>query len=216
MKTISNQAVALAMALAAWAVNGPAINAQGIELVTNGGFETGDFAGWSAPSPNPNPWSPVATNAHSGQYSAMCPDLGYAVAQTTLYQSLTPVFVGDIASAGFWYYIARPGPGGDPAFASQLVFSDGTSVQDSVLVSDPSYRINQWVFRDWTPTLQANPGKILVRVGFFPQFTDIHYVDDVSVRGTPATPEPSVFALLGLAGAALIMARAAPSPRGAE
>ena len=207
MKTSSNIPVTVALAFAAWAVSIPDINAQVVELIDNGGFETGDFAGWSVPSPNPNPWYIVSTNHHGGQFSAMCPDLGYAVGQTTLFQSVAPTLVEDISSAGYWYYIARSSPGGNPASATRLVFSDGTSVQDSLLISDPEYRLNEWAYRDWTPTLVANAGKILVQVGFFPQYTDIHYIDDVSVIGIPTIPEPSTLALLGLYPMALMIAR---------
>jgi hypothetical protein len=206
MKAISNNAAALVLALLASAAAAPVINAQ-IELVNNRGFETGDFTGWSAPSPNPNPWSIVSTNHHSGQFSAMCPDLGYAVAATTLFQPVGPSRVEDIVSAGFWYYIARPSPGGSPAFATLLTFSDGTWVQDSLFTSDPSYRLNQWAFRDWMPTLDAYPGKTLVQVGFFPQYGDTHFVDDVSVIGTLYVREPSTSALLGFCIAAPMIAR---------
>jgi len=137
----------------------------------------------------------------------MCPDLGYALADVTLFHNVRPIHVEDIVSAGYWYYIARASPGGNPASATRLTFSDGTSVQDSLLTSDPSYRLNQWAFRDWTPTLEASPGKTLVQVGFFPQYSDIHYIDDVSIVGIPAIPEPSMFALWGLWTAAVMIAR---------
>lgn len=207
MRASLNVPFSLTLALVAWTTSVLNGNAQVKELIDNGGFEIGEFAGWSAPSPNPNPWYMTATNHHGGQFAAMCPDLGYAVGQTTLFQSITPALVEDITSAGYWYYISRPSPGGNPAFATRLVFSDGTSVQDSLLISDAEYRLNEWAYRDWIPTLEANAGKFLVQVGFFPQYTDIHYVDDVSVIGIPTVPEPAAPALWGLLTLVLMITR---------
>jgi hypothetical protein len=169
-----------------------------VELIVNGGFETGDLTGWSSPVPNPNPWSVSNSLPHMGNYSAYNPALGSATAAPTLYQTFLPTPVSGISTAGLWYYH----PGGAPGtigFAAQLVFSDGTKAQDFLFASDPNYQVNVWAYRDLRPTLVEFPDKQLVGIGFFPKAGGSQFVDDVSVVGIPIVPEPST-AILGCLG----------------
>jgi hypothetical protein len=174
--------------------------AQTQQVIINGGFETGDFSGWSTYNAA-NPWSIRTNNPHSGNYSAF--NLGYltAIGQPTLWQSFAPVPVQDISSAGYWYfdtdYFANTGFGLD----ALLLFSDGTAVADTLFASDPSYKLNQWVYRDLVPTLAANAGKSLVEVGFYPELHVNQYIDDVSIV---IIPEPKVW-LLVLLGIPLVI-----------
>jgi hypothetical protein len=46
-------------------------SASATNLVVNGGFETGDFTGWTVSGPDFNGWNGISTNGpHSGAYSA--------------------------------------------------------------------------------------------------------------------------------------------------
>ena len=49
------------------------------------------------------------------------------------------------------------------------------------LADDPSYKEDQWTFRNWMPTLIANPGKKLISVGFFAAVQKSQCIDDVSI-----------------------------------
>ena len=178
------------------------VNAALIEKIENGGFESGDIAGWSEPSTNPNPWIVVSDNSHTGTYSAYNPALNSALASPTLFQSFAPTLVDNITSADFWYF--HEGGSGTVGLATLLTFSDGTWVQDTLFAADPSYKQNIWTFRDLMPTLLENSGKHLVEIGFFPKSGGSQYVDDVSVSAVPIPLAVWLFGsgLLGLIGVA--------------
>jgi hypothetical protein len=173
-------------------------DAAPIDSIQNGGFEAGDFSGWSAPTYNPNPWFVTSDRAGAGVYSAYNPALDSALAATTLYQTFAPIAVERIVRADFWYF--HEGGPGTVGLASLLTFDDGTFVQDTLFAADPEYRQGVWTRRDLTPTLRAHRGKHLVQIGFFPKLLGEQYIDDVSIR---VVPEPATGAL---ALAALIAA----------
>jgi hypothetical protein len=150
-----------------------------IEIIENGGFEK-QLSSWSQPTPNPNPWTVELSNPHTGSYSAFNPVTGSALAATTLFQSFVAVPVEEIESAGYWYFNHDSGSD-SVGLATLLTFSDGTAVQDELFADDPSYKQDQWTFRNWMPTLIANPGKKLISVGFFPATSISQYIDDVSI-----------------------------------
>jgi hypothetical protein len=149
-----------------------------IEIIENGGFEK-QLSSWSQPTPNPNPWTIELSNPHTGSSSAFNPATDSALAATTLFQSFVAVPVEEIKSAGFWYF--HHGGSGTVGLATLLTFSDGTAVQDTLFADDPSYKEDRWTFRNWMPTLMANPGKKLISVGFFPALQKSQYIDDVSI-----------------------------------
>jgi hypothetical protein len=150
------------------------------EIIKNGGFEK-QLSPWSEPTPNPNPWTIEQSNPHTGSSSAFNPATDSALAAPTLFQSFLAVPVEEIKTAGFWYF--HHGGPGTVGLATVLTFSDGTSVQDTLFADDPSYKKDEWAFRNWMPTLIANPGKKLISVGFFPALQKSQYIDDVSITG---------------------------------
>jgi hypothetical protein len=200
MKTRFPSLKTFALILSATVFLAHPVHAQGwVELITNGGFETGDLTGWSSPVPNPNPWSASAVLAHTGNYSAFNPALNTAVGQTTLYQLFSPTPVSSITNAGFWYYHPAGAPG-TVGLATQLVFSDGTTVQDTLYATDPTYHMNAWAYRNLLPTLSTHTGLQLVGIGFFPKVLGSQFLDDVSIVGIPEdVPEPRA-AILGCLG----------------
>lgn len=178
--------------------------ATSLEIVKNGGFETGDFTAWSEPTENPNPWSVVPENPFTGNFSAFNPAKDTAIGATTLFQSFAPTPVDKIVTAGFWYYQDSGPEFGTVGVATLLTFSDGSRVQDTLFVADPFYKVNEWAFRDLTQTLHANPGKELIEIGFFPRLQTNRYIDDVSVKVVPLPAAAYLFGsgLLGLIGVA--------------
>lgn len=166
------------------------------QLIVNGGFETGDFTGWSQPPNNPNPWSVVSFNPYQGSYAAYTPAESTAIAETTLNQSITPTLVNNITSAGFWYY----DQGANTKTAVVLTFSNGDSPTD--LYDSPPFAESAWTYFNLEPFLLNYPGEYLVQIGFFPVVGESQEIDDVSITAT-AVPEPSCltgFGILGITG----------------
>jgi len=100
--------------------------------------------------------------------------------------------VENISSAFFWFYDV--GGAGTVGKAVLLTLSDGTSVQDTLFASDPSYRKNAWTFRHLTPTLLPYPGKFLMEIGFFLQLAELS-IDDVTITSVPERESILLFAL---------------------
>ena len=82
----------------------PSIGAKGLvcpsgEQITNGGFETGDFTGWTYDPSNTGIWG----EAHSGSYAAWirydsCASIGYWIKQAFA----TPIPVECVKSFSLW------------------------------------------------------------------------------------------------------------------
>lgn len=165
------------------------IGAKADNLVTNPGFETSDFNGWtlsgtdSAPALNGIFYGVDAADAHSGAFGAYFGPVGGVM---TLSQNLT-VMPNTDYTISFWLAQApaTPAPyinslgvsfGGRP-WITQTGVPQGMYTQYSVVGFSPSSSATlQFSFRNDT--------------GFFS-------LDDVSVSLTPA-PEPAVWILLVL------------------
>ncbi|UCE90202.1 MAG: hypothetical protein JSW10_05130 [Pseudomonadota bacterium] len=151
------------------------------EVMKNSGFETGKLDPWFNPSFDPDKWSVVSDNPHSGTYSAFTSTAGTG-GTSLVSQSFAPVAVNDIVSAGLWYFNDPTGSTGTVGLATLLTFSDGTSVQDTLSADDPTYKENEWAFRDLMPTIRGNSGKRLVEIGVFDKLNTRTYIDDVSIE----------------------------------
>jgi len=177
-------AVAFGATVAATAVAGPIANESGPNLVTNGGFETGDFAGWTADvDPTYSGVDHVA--AHSGSWGAFFGDAG---TPGTISQSLATV-----AGASYDIQLWLRSDGSTPnsfevVWGGKTVFgvADVVSPDYTQIVIDP-------LATSASTTLQLRARN---DVG-------VLEVDDVSVR---AVPEPASVALL--AGGLLVVVSA--------
>jgi len=138
----------------------------GMERVVNGGFETGDFTGWTNDT-----WSIQSSGARSGTYCAF----SYSV-QGNLEQEFTPVIaVSNIAIFGFWWKVGGGiGNPEDQNITVRITYSDD-SYDD--LVFDGS---SDWIYVDLVPYLQS--GKSVKKVKFTYQNSNWWArLDDVSL-----------------------------------
>ena len=163
------------------------------DLVTNGGFETGDFSGWTVATAD-YAYIGVDGNApHSGNFGA------YIGADTTISQSIATV-AGQTYSISFWLMVeadvlnaATPN-----SFSASFGGVPLLSLQDAPASDYTVYTFN------------VTASQNLSLLSFFgsdtPAFLDL---DDVKVSVTAAVPEPSTWAMmiLGFLGLSLLAYR---------
>jgi hypothetical protein len=161
-------------------------SATPINIVTNGGFETGDFSGWT--QLGNTGFTAVAPGAlHSGSYGAVfgpVGSLGYIT------QDLTTI-PGAIYGLSFWITgTAGTGPG--------VISVDWNGVNE-ISFGNPT-------FGGWTnltvPGLLASGASTPLKFGF-QNDPGSFYLDDISVTTSSSapTPEPATF---GIAGSVLL------------
>ena len=166
-----------------------ATSASAANLVVNGGFETGDFSGWTA-NPVSYPMYIVTSPVEEGTYAAQI--TGYASGPDTLEQDIADV-AGQSYLLSFWRWQ-------DPGTPNGLdVTWNGSSVHSEVDNSDGA----GW--QNFTVSVTGHGTDALVFTSYNdPAFT---YVDNISVTGAGAVPEPATWALMllgfGGLGAAL-------------
>ncbi|MFY9970741.1 MAG: carbohydrate binding domain-containing protein [Roseiarcus sp.] len=83
-----------------------ATNANAANLVVNGGFETGDFTGWTT-DPVSYPMYIVASPVYAGTYAAQI--AGYSFGPDTLTQTIATT-AGQEYTLSFWIYQQAIGP----------------------------------------------------------------------------------------------------------
>ncbi|HLI11724.1 MAG TPA: PEP-CTERM sorting domain-containing protein [Alphaproteobacteria bacterium] len=178
-----------AAALSAVLIGGTAAAAHA-DLITNGGFETGDFTGWTRGGNLGATFVGNSPNApHSGNFAA---ELGPVGSDGTLAQTFATI-IGDTYQVSYWHiYNAAATPPSDFS-----VTFNGTTLFSEANVNPPSpLTWTQYTF-DVIASLASSTLQFAFR-------NDPSYqgLDDVSVTdlGTPGTvPEPSSLALFGAA-----------------
>ncbi len=188
-KSLAALAFAFGATFAATALAGPVVNELGPNLVTNGGFETGDFSGWTA-SVDPTFSGVDGVAAHSGSFGAFFGDVGIP---GSISQSIATL-AGASYNIHFWLRSDGAAPN-----ALEVLWS-GTSVYSVIDFGSLGY--SEFVI-DPLATGGLTTLTLLARSdnGFLE-------VDDISVR---LVPEPISLALLapGLLGIVLVRRRKA-------
>lgn len=161
-------------------------NANATNLVVNGGFETGDFTGWTI-DPVSYPMYIVTSPVYSGTYAAQI--AGYSYGADTLTQTIATTG-GDEYTLSFWIYQQNIGP---TTFLD--VTWDGTTI---VSMSYPSSDSGDIPYVNFTaPVVGTGSDTLQFISANDPGWT---YVDNVSL--TSGIPEASTWAMmiLGFAG----------------
>jgi hypothetical protein len=175
----------LAFCFAVLLVAPTALRADPINLITNGGFETGDFTGWTvgyAISNSDVNWYGIP---HSGNYAA---EFGQA---TEYYDSLSQTLTTDAGSnytLSIWLYNS---PGSSPITVDNADFQvwyDGVSIAD--INGGNTIDQNGYINLDFD--LHGTGSDTVLFEGY--DAPSYYNLDDVSFT---ATPEPSSLLLLG-------------------
>jgi hypothetical protein len=156
------------------------------DLIVNGGFETGDFTGWTTGANSFSQYI-VTSPVHSGNHAAQI--AGYSFDPDTLSQTVTTT-PGQTYDLSFWRDVAGGGP-------TELfdVYWDGNQVFSELNPGAQPYQ------QFSVNVVGTGSDTVLFKVANDPSYT---YLDDVSL--TPlaaAAPEPSNLffgAIAGLAG----------------
>jgi hypothetical protein len=150
----------------AWYVNGTE-QSNLIEIILNGGFETGDLTGWTTETYPPYP-EIVSDKKHSGNYSVTIPRYG------SLGQSVPNINVNDIDSFGLWAY--REG--------DNFVWFEVTYTDDSKTIQSVDIPLTEWTYVNISSYLES--GKTIKYLYFSGSVFSNQYlwVDDVSMLAT--------------------------------
>jgi hypothetical protein len=146
-------------------------------LVVNGGFETGDFTGWSQYGIG-YVTQVSSGNPHTGNYAFIVGN-----AYGTLTQTLNTV-VGQTYDVSYWMA---------SDMGSSSISLNGTGVADSLFYVGPYEQITG----TYTATSTSTTLELAVDSGYIPN--DATWVDDISVTPSSQTPPPPTL-LVTLAG----------------
>jgi len=157
----------------------------GIELLTNGGFETGDFTGWTQ-SGNLG-LTGITPESHSGLWAALFGPIG---SQGFISQNI-PTTVGSTYDLSFWLRNDSGSPN---------LFTADWGSTNLVTLSDVGFF--GWTFYDFPVT--ATSSTTTVTFGFQQDDTFFNFDDASLTESSGAVPEPStliIWSLLGGVGA---------------
>ena len=185
MRFISTLAVS---ALTAWLMTAGSARA---ELVANGGFETGDFTGWTTQGVISNLFQVSTVFSHTGSHSVVL--AGLEADDDEFYQTV-PTTLGQQYALDFWVYNLGVGADG------MHVEWEGNTAFNVKPLDVP---LESWF--QYTLPLTATANGSELRFGGF----DVplgFYIDDIRLT---AVPEPSCLGLaaLGLAGIGVVARR---------
>lgn len=169
---------------AAIAAIGLAGAASAAEYVVNGGFETGDFTGWTQFGDTSFTGVGNLAGPHSGNNEAI---FGSVVGVGGITQQVIPVSAGSTVNISFW--IANPF-GGTPNFFSADF--DGTNLAtytDAGAFGYTQVSLSNYVVTNNNPTITFS----------FYQFPAYFTLDDVSITSVPL-PSAAGLGLAGLLG----------------
>ena len=181
MKTAGRFAVIAFVALAFV----PCASVLGVNIVTNGGFETGNFAGWTQ-SGNTGFTSVNTTAAHSGTYGASFAPVG---SLGFISQNLVTV-PGATYALSFFLNDAFPS-----APANFIATFGGTTVFSSTGTNSG--------FQMYSFNLVATTALTTLQFGFRHD-RPAWYFDDVSVQFVSGPPVPETGSTLAILGIALV------------
>jgi hypothetical protein len=165
-------------------------------IVNNGGFETGDFTGWTQSN---TPGTGVGIFApHSGTYAAF---FGNSGSLTYLSQDLSTV-AGTNYELSF--FLQHGGGGSGPAFADgEAIFNQLQVFWNGYLIYDQT-NLGAFPYTEFTFNLLATDPTTELKFGFRND-TSIFDIDDIAVGLPAGTAVPEVFSTLWLALPLLLM-----------
>jgi hypothetical protein len=179
-----------------------------INLVQNGGFETGDLTGWTIDAQTNNPWEVDRDAPHGGTFEATngCEDdicvIGSPVNQLDFLSQNLSTEVGHTYTLSFFYDPGNPGSEGDVSdllvnWAGATVmnlFLAGSGGDERTRVSSitPAGGYNQYSI-DLLATSTSTELSFIGR-----QDANFSFLDDIAVtdKAGSAVPEPSSYLLV--------------------